>query len=395
MDYSRNIKILTWQGFLIGFSLWSPIAAIYFSQVSGSFVLGLSIFSIANISGAIFEVPTGLFSDLIGRKYTTMLGGLAYTLSGIFYAIGGNYWWLVLGAIWGGLGRSFYSGNNDALLFDSLKKSERKEELEKFMGFIGSAEQWALGIAGLLGGILAARYSFSLVMWLSVIPLFLCFITSWWLIDVVNTEKSEVNVYLHLKEAWKNFVTNEKLRLLSLSSIIGFGISEAGFQFRSVFVASLWPLWAIGMAQMLSNIGAAISFGWSGKILKKFGTINILYFDMVYSKVINFISLIFPTVFSPGIMATSSVLYGPSNVAENSLFQKEFTDKQRATMGSLNSLGKSISFALSALLLGYVADWVSPRISLIWGQLVGLISVWLTWKLLRLIKKEQESQALV
>jgi len=242
---------------------------------------------------------------------------------------------------------------------------------------------------------LAARYSFSLVMWLSVIPLFLCFITSWWLIDVVNTEKSEVNVYLHLKEAWKNFVTNEKLRLLSLSSIIGFGISEAGFQFRSVFVASLWPLWAIGMAQMLSNIGAAISFGWSGKILKKFGTINILYFDMVYSKVINFISLIFPTVFSPGIMATSSVLYGPSNVAENSLFQKEFTDKQRATMGSLNSLGKSISFALSALLLGYVADWVSPRISLIWGQLVGLISVWLTWKLLRLIKKEQESQALV
>lgn len=82
MDYTRNIKILTWQGFFIGFSLWEPIAAIYFSQVSGSYAWGLSIFSIANISGAIFEIPTGIFSDKIGRKYTTILGGLAYTLSG-------------------------------------------------------------------------------------------------------------------------------------------------------------------------------------------------------------------------------------------------------------------------------------------------------------------------
>jgi len=113
-----------------------------------------------------------------------MLGGLSYTLAGIFYAIGINYWWLVAGAVLGGLGRSFYSGNNDALLYDSLNKSERKEDLEKFLGHIGSAEQWALGIAALLGGILAAKFSFRLVMWLSVIPLFLCFITSWWLKEV-------------------------------------------------------------------------------------------------------------------------------------------------------------------------------------------------------------------
>jgi len=389
MDFSRNIKILTWQGFFIGFSLWSAIAAIYFSKVSGSYMLGLSIFSIANISGSLFEIPTGIFSDKIGRKYTTMLGGLAYTISGIFYAIGLNYWWLIIGAIMGGLGRSFYSGNNDALLYDSLNRSDKKEELEKFMGFIGSAEQWALGISALIGGILAAKYSFSLVMWLSVIPLFLCFITSFWLIEINNKINNENNMLTHLKEAIKNFIHNKKLRLLSLSSIIGFGISEAGFQFRSVFVATLWPLWAVGMSQMMSNIGAAIGFGISGKVLNKIRSVNILLFDMVYSKFVNLTSLIFPTVMSPGIMATSSILYGPSSVAESSLLQKEFTDKQRATMGSLNSFGKSVSFAISALLLGWIADLISPRIALIWGQLFGLISVWLMWKLFKLTKKEK------
>jgi MFS family permease len=388
VDFSRNIKILTWQGFLIGFSLWVPIAAIYFSRISGSYILGLSIFSIANISGASFEIPTGIFSDLIGRKYTTMLGGLCYTVSGILYAIGVNYWWLVAGAIMGGLGRSFYSGNNDALLYDSLNRSERKEELEKFMGHIGSAEQWALGIAAILGGILAAKYSFKLVVWLSVIPLFLCFVTSFGLIEIPGIKKGEENILLHLKEAWMNFLRNEKLRLLSLSDIIGFGLSEASYQFRSVFVVTLWPLWAVGIAQMLSNVAAAIGFGWSGKIIKKFRAVNILMFEKIYSEITNLVSFVFPTVVSPALLSTTSLLFGPSTVAGNSLYQKEFSDKQRATMGSLNSLGKSIFFGAVTIALGWVADRTNPRIALIWAQIFSLGAVWLTWKLYKLIKKE-------
>ena len=373
---------------MIGFSLWAPIQVLYFSKVSGSYVLGLSIFSIAMVSSAIFELPTGIFSDFIGRKYTTMLGGFSYVLAGIFYALGFSYWWLVVGAILEGLGRSFYSGNNDALLYDSLNKSNRKEELEKFMGHIGSAEQWALGIAALLGGILAAKYSFSLVMWLSVLPALLCFVSSWWLIEIRAEEKRTENIYSHLKEALVNFFKNEKLRLLSLSSIIGFGFGEAGFQFTNVFIVTLWPLWAIGIARMLSNVGAAIGFGWSGKLIKNFKATNILLFEQISSKIMTLLSLIFPSVASPVMMASCSLLYGPSTVAENSIFQKEFSNKQRATMGSLNSLGRSLFFAIAAILLGWIADITSPRIALLWGQLLSLVSVWLTWKLYKLVKKE-------
>ena len=354
--------------------------------------MGLSIFSIANISGALFEVPTGVFSDRIGRKYTTMLGGLAYTLSGIAYAIGLNFWWLVLGAILGGLGRSFYSGNNDALLYDSLNKSDRKSELEKFMGFIGSAEQWALGIAAIFGGILAYKYSFSLVMWLSIVPLFLCFATSFWLIETKDNIAGEGNIFLHLKDAWNNFVKNEKLRLLTISDIITVGLSEASFQFTPVFVATLWPLWAIGIARMLANVGAAVGFWLSGKIIKKYKAINILIVERISSKVANIIAFVFPNTVSPILISSSSILYGPSSVAYNSLTQNEFSDKQRATMGSMNSLGKSVFYTIVLGIMGLVADSSSPRIALVLGQLVSLITLWMMWKLFKLLQESPSEE---
>jgi MFS family permease len=387
VDYSRNVKILTGQGFLIGLSLWWPIAAIYLAQVSGSYALGLSVFSIEMVSSAVLEIPTGIFSDLIGRKQTTILAGIFDLLGMIAYAIGINYGVLMIGAVGRGLARALYSGNNEALLYDSLNKSQRRAELEKWIGYVNGAEQGALGMAAIVGGLLAAK-SMSLVVWLSVIPLILNLIASFGLDEVESETKGEGNVFSHLKEAWKNFIVNKKIRWLSLSEIVGFGLGEAGFQFSPVFVASLWPLWAIGVARMLANIGAAIGFGISGVLIKKFTSVKILMFEQVSSKFLSLAAFIFPTALSPVLLSSTSLMYGPSTVAQRSLLQKEFSDKQRATMGSINSLGKSLFYAMALLGLGLVADIKGPRIALILGQIIGIISIWMTWKAVRILRED-------
>ena len=118
--YQKNVRLLKIFNFLIGFSLFAPLAIIYFSKVSGSFTLGASIFGITMLASALLEVPTGIWSDKVGRKGTIILGSWARVIAFILYAIGLSYWWLVAGAIFEGLSRSFYSGNNDALLYDTL-----------------------------------------------------------------------------------------------------------------------------------------------------------------------------------------------------------------------------------------------------------------------------------
>ena len=388
MDYSRNVKLLGWHSFFIGFSLWAPIAILYFSRVSGSYTLGLSVFSVTMVSSAAFEVPTGVWSDFVGRRKTLIAGAAAYTLSAIFYAIGHLYGILIIGALLEGLARALYSGNNTALLYESLDKSDNKKSLEHFLGAIGSYEQWALAASALLGGIIASR-SFGLVMWLSVLPQMICLSLAIATIEVPRDHISS-NIYSHTKEAIRLFIKNRKLRLLSMASIIGFGIGEASFQFRSAFVATLWPLWAIGGAQLLSNIGAALSFQMADKLIKKFSAETLLLAGNVYSRMVYFIALLFPSIISPALMSTTSIFYGVGEVAKNSLFQKEFSSEQRATMGSLNSLAGSLFFGIFALLLGAVADKVGPTRAILGATAAQLSTTWIYWKINQKTVRPQE-----
>lgn len=376
--YRKNIRLLSIFNFLIGFNLFWPIAIIYFSKVSGSFTLGASILGIIMLASTIFEVPTGILSDLVGRKYTIILGSWARVLAFLFYAIGLSYWWLVAGAILEGLSRAFYSGNNDAFLYDTLADNNIEKDFHEYQGKVSSTEQLAMGISAILGGIIA-NYSFSYLMWLTLLPQFAMLFISYKFINPKLRKKLDTNIYAHIKEALVLFITNKKLRLLSLASILSFSISELKWGFTSAFIATVWPIWAIGIPQTLSSFGASLSFFYSGRLIKKFKKINILLFDSIYGKVVSLISLGFPSVFSPLLMTTPSVLFGVGSVAEKTLMQLEFTNHQRATMASLNSFGGSLGYAVMSLLLGGLADAMGPAKALFILTLIGLPVIYLYW----------------
>lgn len=304
----HNVKLLTWFNFFTDFKLYGPIAIIYFAQVSGSFALGMTIFSIAMISSALFEIPTGIFSDKIGRRKTLILGATAAVIYSVFYAVGQSFWILAAGALFEGLSRSFYSGNNDALLHDSLAEAKEEHNYAEFLGKVSSMFQVALAASAILGGILAS-WSFPLIMWLSVIPQVICVYLAFFVKEPRTISAMSGNIFNHLKDAVVKFKTNKKLRLLSISDILGFGFGEAGFQFQSAFYNSVWPVWAIGIAKTASYILGTASFRLSGKIIKKFGSIEVILVDNIYNRIINILATALPTVVSPVLMSSTSIFH--------------------------------------------------------------------------------------
>lgn len=365
----RNIRLFSYLNFFTDFIPYAPIAIIYFANVSGSYALGMSVFSVVMLASAFFEIPTGLFSDMIGRKNTVVLGATTRILSAILYAIGGSYGILLTGALLEGLSRSFYSGNNDALLHDSLTQLKKKGDFHVHYGKTHAMFQVGLAFSALLGGILA-QWSFALVMWVSVMPQIITLIISLFLTEPSVYTKEAGNIFAHLKESLQQFYVNKLLQYVSITSILKYALGEAGYLFRSAFIITLWPLWALGIASMISNIGGAISYFISGKVITRLGIRKILTIEILFNRVVNFIALIFPTIASPALMGTTSLTFGLGETSTNMLLQQHFTTKQRATMGSLNSFAGSIAFGVFAVFLGKFGDLYGARNALILTQLL-------------------------
>lgn len=377
---NRNIKLLALFNFFTDFNFFSAILILYFAKVTGSYALGMSIFSITMFSSALFEVPTGILSDKIGRKRTVTAGAMAAVISVICYAIGGTYWVLVLGALVEGLSRAFYSGNNNALLHDSLRDIHQADAYDHYLGKTSAMFEIAL-LVGTVTGSIIAYFSYSWVMWLSVIPQLICLFISLFLTEPSSLPSTTTNVYAHLSKAVQHIWNNKLLRLLSLNEIIGFGVGESTFQFKSAFIATLWPTWAIGFSKALSFLGAAISFWFAGKLIKKFGGINLMLFETCINRVINCVSALFPTVVSPVLMSSTSFLYGTTEVASNTLMQREFTETERATLASVVSFAGNIVFGLFSILVGFVADKTSPASAILMAQLFYLPTIMILWKI--------------
>jgi len=376
--YRKNIRLLSIFNFLIGLTFYAPVAIIYFAQVSGSYTLGTSVFGIILLSSALFEVPTGILSDRIGRKFTFLLGS-AFRLAGfVFYALGLSYWFLALGAVLEGVSRAFYSGNNEAFLYDTLSDSGKEESYKEQLGKTNAHEFTGLSIAAVIGGFIA-HFSFSYVMWASVVSQTFLLLISFMFMEPRSHKPENTNVYSHLRDAVRLFITNKKLRLLSLGAILANSFDELAYQFRGAFFATVWPIWALGFANLLSNLAASAGFYFSGRIMTKLKAETVKLLQSLFDKFISLISLIFPSVVSPIIMSSTSFLYGVGYVAENDMRQREYTSHQRATMGSLVSFGRSIGAAVMTVILGRSADILGPRLALIFISLLALSVTYIYW----------------
>lgn len=376
--YLRNVRLLSIFNFLIGFTFFAPLAIIYFAKVSGSYTLGTSIFGVIMLSAAVFEVPTGILSDRVGRKQTIVLGSWARVAAFVFYAIGASYWFLVVGAILEGLSRAFYSGNNEAFLYDTLSDDGKEKEFQEHLGKTTASEHTALALSAIIGSVIA-NISFAYVMWLAVISQIALLVVSYRFYEPKSHRRDGTNIYAHLREALQLFRQNKKLRLLALASILGNSFSELGYQFRGAFYQTIWPIWALGFANIISNITASIGLYFSGNILRRVSAEVAILLRSLSDKIINIICLVFPTVLSPIIMSCTSFLYGVGIVAEGELRQREFTSHQRATMNSLISLGRSIGAAVMSVVLGRAADLYGPRLALLGIILLALSVPYIYW----------------
>jgi len=385
----NNIKLLSLFNVFYNFRFYSVLAVIYFAQITHSYALAVSIFSIAQISQAIFEVPTGIYSDKRGRINCLRIGAIASFLSILFYAFAHNYIFLIIGAIFEGLNRASFSGNNDALIYETLSETKQKNKYHYEFGKLNSWLELSGFVSGIIGGLIAIK-SIPLLFRLSIVPQLIAVLLSFGFIEPKVHREKLTDLGFHIKDAIKTYRRNQKVRLVSLAGIIGFAIGESTWSFQSVFYNIFLPTWIVSLIMSINFLTSAISFRLSGKLLNRFKTTAVLLYQEIYGRALYLISLIFPSIISPFLMAAASVTYGPSTVAKSSLLQTEFTNRQRATMTSINSFLGNCLYAIISILIGYFADKYGVAKSLLLGQLALLSVIFIYYKLFSIQKNSEK-----
>lgn len=376
----KNLKLFQPFNFFIWMTFYTAVTVIYFAKITGSYALAISLFSIVQISRATLEVPSGIFSDKFGRRQCQIIGAWLSLLTVFLFALAQNYWVLVIGAIFSGASQAFFSGNNDAMLFESLSRVKRQEKYSCHLGKIRSTTEMSFMVGSLIGSIIV-KYSYSLLMWLSLVPQLIGLILSYQFVEPKRHLLQEKEKAGHLRQAIKLFKVNLSLRRLSLIQIIQFGLGEASWPLMIVFYNSILPAWQASLVVTSHFLISFFSYRLSGRVIKKMSALGLLIFGEVYSSILCLLALIFPTVFSPLIIAVASVVFGPSEVAKNTLIQEKLTVRQRATMSSMVSLVGSIFYAISGVFLGSMADSIGVNKTLITVQILLLPTLWLFIKI--------------
>ncbi len=154
--------------FLMNFQLWWPIWVVYLQRSRG-----LSLTQITLLDTPFFllivlaEVPTGAIADRFGRRVSLMLGSALFAVAVFIFGIADNYAVILLSYTAWGLGLTFQSGADTAILYDSLKLAGREDDFQRINSRLWALTSLAVLIAILIGAPIAAATSLSFPILLS------------------------------------------------------------------------------------------------------------------------------------------------------------------------------------------------------------------------------------
>ena len=115
-----------------------PIFTVYLLSKGLSFTTYLAIQALFSLVMLLGELPTGVFADMYGRKKSIMTGSVLLSLGFFVYFLGESAIHFAIAELIIGLGVSFRSGADRALIYDSMQRADRQRATKHFGAFWAS-----------------------------------------------------------------------------------------------------------------------------------------------------------------------------------------------------------------------------------------------------------------
>ncbi len=330
--------------------------------------------SIFTLSAVIFEIPTGVLSDRIGRKKTLMLGGLSMSLGCGFFLMGGaveSFVYFSAANIFAALSMTLISGSDSAYLFD-LMASQRV--LDRYPKVEGMSTGWKL-LGNVLGGVLGFWIARIAIEWTFVMTAVITLgatVVAACLPEPTVARRSDLK--LHIFESFKIVRMSKVIVSVLFYSLFLFPLLRVGI-FLDPPHAALHDIRAeyLGLAFALKDIMSALSSFNAGSIIRKFGSGKIL---IVLPVCASLAFLLQGTLHGPWcwvfylMPALALGLFSP--VIRIMINQAVTDSSRRATVLSVEGMFRRTGYAFFSPLIGWMLDMYTLSVVFVSIAFLGL-----------------------
>lgn len=215
----------------------------------------------------LFEVPTGVVADTLGRRVSYLLGTITLAVTTALY-----YWlWVIESPFWAwavvsvllGLGFTFFSGAVEAWLVDALTAAKYRGSLEKVFGRGAAMSGAAMFIGSIAGGAIAQLTNLGVPFILRAVILVIMFIVAALVMrDMGFTPVGRAHPLQATKrvfqESVKYGIRRPAVRFVMFASFFTTGV---GFYVFYALQPYLVELWGDPNAYTIAGLAAAILSG--------------------------------------------------------------------------------------------------------------------------------------
>lgn len=338
----------------------------------------------------LFEVPTGVVADTMGRRTSYLLGTVTLAATTMAYwglwVVEGPFWaWAVVSVLLG-LGFTFFSGAVEAWLVDALHHTGHAGPLEEVLG----RGQVVAGIAMLggsvAGGVVAQVTDLGVPFLLRAVVLVAMFVVAGTLMRDIGFEPdrsltARAAVRRTLRESVDHGLRNAPVRWVMLAAPFTAGVGFYAFYAMQPF---LLELWGDPEAYSVAGLAAAIVAGsqvlggfaapWVRRAFRR-RTTALLAATAVGAGSLALLGLAGSFWVALGLLAAWALVFAASVPIQQAYLNDMIPSRQRATVLSFASLMGSFGGVVIQPALGRSADLHGYATSLVVGSAIQLVAL--------------------
>jgi MFS family permease len=207
------------------------------------------------LSLLVFDVPTGIIADKIGRKVCLVAAVVIQALALVVLGVSSSLGVYLLGIALFGLQMGMFNGAAQALLYDWLADNNKTKLYAKHQGAMYARFLIGAGIANIASGLIAHTWGLRTAYFASIIPSLLALVVITRLREPVFEKSSDSIWYAHAGEALRTLRKHPviiRYTLFSIAaSIVLYTIGEFGqvyllhFDISTITLGILWSVVAV------------------------------------------------------------------------------------------------------------------------------------------------------